>query len=310
MSPLLLAVLGLVVPLALGALAGGRSLFRDPEGAIDALNVYALRFGFPALIVRGLVVTDAGLPREPGFWLLVPLVFIGCVAVVRLLAQPVAGTLALILAFGNVAYLGLPLVEATLGDDALALASVAVPLHLVLGLSVGPALLVRWAGGEGAMRWRPILTQPLLWAPFVGLALRALPPAGRALVVALVAPVAKSAGAVALFLLGLYLWRNRHRARQVDGWDVVHVGFKQALMPALTVGVAWGFAQVGWLSAASAQVLVLLALMPAAITTFSLAHDLEVGATRVGRAIVTTSLASLLLVPAGVWLVRGWVASW
>lgn len=310
MSPLLLAVLGLVVPLALGALAGGARLFRDPEGAIDALNVYALRFGFPALIVRGLVVTEAGLPREPGFWLLVPLVFALSVAVVRALARPAAGTLALILGFGNVAYLGLPLVEATLGDEALALASVAVPLHLVIGLSVGPALLVRWAGGEGAMRWRPILTQPLLWAPFLGLALRALPPGGRAFVVALVAPVAKSAGAVALFLLGLYLWRNRHRARQIDRWDLAHVAFKQALMPALTLALAWAFVRAGWLSAGSAQVLVLLSMMPAAITTFSLAHDLQVGATRVGRAIVTTSLASLLLLPLGVWLVRSWVAGW
>ncbi|MEM1414352.1 MAG: AEC family transporter [Myxococcota bacterium] len=310
MSPLALAVLGLLVPVLLGAFAGATKRMRDPEGAIDALNVYALRFGFPALITRGLMTTEAGLPSDPGFWLLVPLVYAACLAVVWLTARKVAGTLALILGFGNVAYLGLPLVQAALGDDALALAAVAVPLHLVIGLSIGPALLVRFGGGEGAMRWRPILTQPLLWAPFVGALLRVLPEDAKVLLEALLAPVAKSAGPVALFLLGLYLHRHRDRARRIDGWDLVHVVMKLALMPALTLGLAWAFVRAGWLEASAAQVLVLLAMMPAAITTFSLAHDLDVGTTRVGRAIVTTSLLSAGVIPLGVWIARSWVAGW
>ncbi|MEQ9075920.1 MAG: AEC family transporter [Sandaracinaceae bacterium] len=312
-----LAALALGAPILLGASAGAVRLFPDPNAAVDHLNRYALYFAFPALVFRGLVDADFALPTEPGFWLLIPLVLAVSALTVRALFPEEAPTLALIVAFGNVAYLGLPVVERVLGEDALGLAAVAVAVHVTLALSVGPLLLLRWSGrGDGfAESAKALARQPLLWAPVAGLAVHALPGDARSLldtmlVDTVIEPLGRSAAPVALFLLGLYLFTQRARLRRIEGGDVVHLGVKLLFLPALSFGVAFGFHSVGWLTPAQAQVLCLLAAMPAAITTFAISQQLGVGAERTSRAIVATSVLSIVTIPVASWLALTWVAGW
>ncbi|MEC7522193.1 MAG: AEC family transporter [Myxococcota bacterium] len=307
-----LAALALGAPIALGGLAGAVRLFPDPDGAVDHLNRYALYFAFPALVFRGLVDAAFTLPGELGFWLLVPLVLAVSAALVRLLFPREAPTLALIVAFGNVAYLGLPVVEKVLGESAVGLAGVAVAIHVTLALSVGPLLLLRWSGrGDGlASSLGRVVRQPLLWAPLAGLLARNLPDDARALVDTVVAPLGRSAAPVALFLLGLYLFTHRARLRKVEGPDVTHLAVKLLLLPALTFAGAWAFHAAGMMTPAQAQVLGLLSAMPAAITTFAIAQQLDVGAARTSRAIVATTVLSIVTIPLTSWLALTWVAGW
>jgi malonate transporter and related proteins len=303
------AALALVAQVLLGVLAGGLRLFPEPEAAIDHLNRYALYIAFPALVCAGLLSSELALPTTPGFWLSVPLVLAVTALAARAALPRQAPTIALILAFGNVAYLGLPVVEQVLGREALPIASLSVAVHVLLALSIGPALLLRWGGSDRPLRavLGRVARQPLLWAPLVGLAARPLPAQALEAMDAVLTPLGRSAAPVALFLLGLYLYVNRARMRQVDGGDVAHVMFKVVLMPALTFGLVWALAQAGWLGSLEARVLAILSAMPAAITTFAIARDLDVGAERASRAVVSTTLASALTIPLTVWASLRWL---
>ena len=293
------AILGLVVPAILGVMAGIWRLFSHPKTVVENLNTYALYFAFPALVARGLARADFVFPAEPGFWLLVPLVFGSSVAMVRLFWPRHSGTLALCLAFGNVAYLGLPLVERVLPERVFPLASLVVAVHIVIGVSLGPLLLLRWSGRESSVSdsLRRLGKQPLLWAPVAGLSSHLLPPTWQGALLDLVTPLGASAAPVALFLLGFYIHSHRRELSRIDVYDALHVGAKLLLLPSLTVSVAWGASQQGWITGDQAKVFVLLSAMPAAITTFALSQELGVGQTRTSRVIVVSTLCSVLTLP-------------
>lgn len=295
---LALRIASLVLPLLLGAVAGRARLFADPDRAIQHLNLFALHFAFPALVFVGIADARFSLPDQVGFYATVPLALGAALVVVRALGREHAGTLALVVSFGNVAYLGLPLVARLLGDHAVGLASLAVAIHVALSMSVGPALLTRWSRGTAVEAgWRALLRQPLLLAPFVGLGARALPPEASSVLVELLRPLGAAAAPVAIFLLGLYLHRHR-RALVLDGVALGHVAAKTLLLPLLTFAWALLFHAVGVLAVLEAQVLVLLAGMPAAITTFAIAQRFGVGEARVSQAIVASTLASALTLAA------------
>ncbi|MDQ3038155.1 MAG: AEC family transporter, partial [Myxococcota bacterium] len=178
---LAISLASLFVPLVLGVIAGRARLWADPGRAIDALNGFALHLAFPALVIVGLSDPETSIMHRPAFLVIVPLSLALSLAVVRGTARGAwrdrAGTIALVVAFGNTAYLGLPYVEALLGREALSTAAVAVALHVACAMTLGPVLLARWSGGgEGAGRTAMVrvMKQPLLWSPLLGLALRAV----------------------------------------------------------------------------------------------------------------------------------------
>ncbi len=310
MSPTIdlgLRLLRLAIPAGLGAASGAGGLFREPDRAVGVLNTYALTIGFPALVVLGLLDADFDLPRQVGFWLLWPVVLLVTLGAIALVGGRERGTLALVTAFGNVAYLGLPVVAATLpGSDGPAALMVAI--HVCLAVSVGPLMLQRWSGGEGEGEGEGgalarVLRLPLFWAPLVGLAGRALPTLARAEVAAALRPLAASAAPVALFLLGLHLYLERERLRALDLPGLAHVALRLLLIPGLTLGLAMLAVRAGALDPAHARIHVVLAAMPAAITTFSIAHQAGTGTDRVAATIVGSTLLALLTLPLWTWLV-------
>lgn len=292
----------LVLPLLLGALAERRRLFAEPDRAIAHLNVYALYVAFPALVYVGIADARFALPTSLGFYVLVPLALAITLGFTRVFARSAAGTVALVVTFGNVAYLGLPLVQRVLGDAVVGVASLAVAIHVSLSMLLGPWLLLRWSGSEGAAPIAAVLRQPLTYAPFVGLTARALPDELVAGTVALLEPLGASAAPVAMFLLGLYLHRHRDALR-LDAVVLRHVVLKLCVLPAVTFGLAFGLRELGRLEAVEARVLVLLAAMPAAISTFAIAERFGVGERRVCQAVVATSWISTLTIPLAAWLV-------
>ncbi|MCB9663311.1 MAG: AEC family transporter [Alphaproteobacteria bacterium] len=304
---LALAVSGLLLPALLGVLVGMLRLVDDPEAAVDHLNVFALYVAFPALLFVGLARAEEPLPGGWAFWVAVPLALLLALVPLRPVGDRVggaAGTLALTVSFGNVAYLGLPVVEVVLGPQAMGTASLVVGLHVVLSLLVGPLLLLLWGGGDatGALgrSVRRVAVQPLLWAPLLGLASRLLPDGAREAAVALVAPLGRAAAPVALFLLGLYLHTHAARVRSVDRVVVAHVVAKLVWLPLVTACV---LAILG-LGRDEAAVILLLSSMPPAITTFALARAWRQGADRVAQAVVAGSGAAVVVVPLVAWWVR------
>ena len=303
-------VLALVAPLLVGALCGGLRLFPKPDLAVAQLNRFALYVAFPALVYGGLADARFALPSAWLFWALVPATLLLALALLRTFGRPHAGSLALVVAFGNVAYIGLPVVQQLLGDAATGVGALAVAIHVTLAMVFGPALLLRWSGGDGSAPPSAVLRQPLLWAPLAGLLARQLPGDARRLLGAVADPLGDAAAPVARFLLGLYLHTHRAVLRRIDRAALGHVAAKLLLLPALTfAGVAGGL-HAGLLPLREAQVLLLLAAMPTAITTFAIAERFGVGVNRVTQAIVASTLASALSLPATAWLALRVLPGW
>ncbi len=291
-----LRLLQLAVPALLGAGCGALRLFPDPRAAVVVLNRYALYIGFPALVARGLLLPSAVIPDQPAFWLLWPVAL-----TLMLLGVPRAtdSALGLGMTFGNVAYLGLPYVLAVMGEGMVGPAALAVAVHVTGAVTVGPALLARAAGAEGGVREiiRRVAVQPLFWAPAAGLAMRASSPDLRTMAADGLEPFAASAAVIALFLLGLHVFTERTRLASIGASVLGLVAARMLLAPALVLGLAWAAVSLGWLPAQLARVHVLLAAMPLAITTFSMAHDADVEADRVAGAVVVSSLLAALMLP-------------
>lgn len=306
------AVIGLILPVVLGLLCGVAGLFEDPDAAVNHLNRFALYVPFPALIVAALGKDSAPLPHSVAFWLLVPLTVGAALVPLKAVGDRLGGlggTMALVTVFGNVAYLGLPFLQAVRGDAVMSTAGLLVGMYIFLSMLFGPLLLRVWSGEGGRDAFvtsaRKVVRQPLAWSPIVGGLLRLLPDALRLGVVDAVMPVGRAAGPVALFLLGLYLHTHGRKLRQVDVALVAHLGVKMVWLPLVTGAGVWIGLRFG-LDVEAARCALLLASMPPAITTFAIARDADIGADRVAQSIVAGTLLSAVTLP----LTAAWVASW
>lgn len=294
------AVTALFSIIALGALCGALRLFPVPSAAIGVLNRYALYVAFPLLIAASLASDQLRMSHPIGFIGLHAAAACIYLPIVWLAARRVTGTTRRTLivstgaVFGNIAYLGIPFCTAVLGARATGIAAVSAAIHIVISMITGPTFLARAA--EGGQGWGRVLSrvvkQPLVWSPFVGLLLRYL--GGGADWFLLVArPVGASAGPVALFMLGLYLWENRTAVARWDADAALVCLVKLTLYPAITFALVAILGAPLGLSSMERQVLVLVAAMPVAITTFALAEEFRVGRRTLATAIVLSTMIGL-----------------
>ena len=310
-------MLARVVPLfaiiALGSLCAGLRVFPDIKAAIGVLNRFALYVGFPLLVVSGLIADDLVLPEGPGFYTVhvvsAAIMVIGMIALTR--ARPIrrdAGALTMGSIFGNIAYLGIPFCGAAYGAAAIGVASLSAALHIAIGMVVGPILLASM-GSSGKVDSRKIAkqvaSQPLVWSPVIGALLRMAPESVQDAVDTLAAPVGAAAGPVALFMLGLYLWLERRHLAKLDLSTTALTVAKLALYPL----VAWGMLEAAKtlgqsFTSMEERVVITVAAMPVAITTFSIAEEFNKGQRVVARGIVLSTVIALATLP----LLAGWLA--
>lgn len=300
------------------------------SAAIAGMNQYSLYLGFPALLLSGILASTGEVPRSLTFWLLMPCTALLFAALSRVLSphtRGAGGALALVLLFGNTAYLGIPLAVAALGEEIRTEASLLVGIQVMIAVSAGPWLLLRWSGkapasealAEASRTGKPLpepsltnsplrgfLRQPLFWAPVVGFLARLLPDLPRDLLNKAATPFAVSAAPVALFTLGLYLYQQRRLLRTGDFSVWTLVATRLVLAPLLVAGLARVAQLVGILDRPVAQIAVLLAAMPAAVTTFSLAQEADTEVTRVASVIVRSSAIATLTLPVVATLVLNW----
>lgn len=284
---------------------------KDIEKSIGALNVFALYIGFPALVFSGLVGSELVLPPEVGFWAAIPMSQLAIVFAAVLMAPKAApherGPLSLVGLFGNIAYLGLPVSIAVFGAEIAGIASLAVSIHVAIAVSLGPMLLARWSGGASP-GLNLVLRQPLFWAPIAGLITRLGSESVTSVALAATAPLGAAAAPVALFMLGLYLFHRRDALRTPRPRYVL---LCLVVSPAITTAVVVGLEAIGLLSSAElAGVAILLSGMPAAVATFSIAHDVGAGTDEVAAAVVQSTLWALLTLTPLASLVVRLVATW
>lgn len=285
------------------------------EAAIPSLNFYVMYFALPAMLLQFAASTPIVSLLDP-IIVLTHLIGATSMVVFTLILTRRGSTLwndasfgALVAAFPNSGFMGVPLLVALLGSAAAAPAIVALSLDMVVTTSLCIALSrvdMRAHGGAGHAARRAllgVLANPLPWAIMVGSGLSASQWALPQALDALLKLLAQSASPVALFTLGCVLARSYRQSRDdprdhpsTHRSDVgTLAALKLLVHPAWVWVVGQSLMAVGLpLAPFSAMVLVLMAALPSASNVPMLAERFGADAGRLARVVMFTTAAAFV----------------
>ena len=280
-----------------------------PQPAIPGLNAFVLYFALPCMLFRfGASTPIAQLldPAAAGVYLLCALVMVGGTVLATRgprMGWNDAAFGALVAAFPNTGFMGVPLLVALLGAAAAGPAILTIAIDMVITSSLCVALSrLDVAGTHGmavALRkaLRGMVGNPMPWAIALGALASALQFRLPGPLDQSVAMLADAASPVALFTIGAVLARSQmNEHEQVPARDYVPIALAKLLLhPLLVWAVGQGAIALGLpLSPFALTALVLLAALPSASNVALLAERFGAHNGRIARTIlVSTALAFL-----------------
>jgi malonate transporter and related proteins len=288
-----------------------------PESAIPGLNAFVLYFALPCMLFRfgmNTPVLDLLSPAMLLVWMVCALLMVGFTIAVTLSARinlKDSAFGALVAAFPNTGFMGVPLLVSLLGDAAAgpAICTILVDLFLTSSLCIAIAQAHDAAGHaarSAALRvLKGTLSNPLPWAIALGAAASALgfklggPPG------AVVDMLATAASPVALFTIGAVLWRaGQHAHRRTAKRDYLPVAaLKLCLHPLLVFGTAAVALKLGaTLSSFQIMTMTLVAALPSASNVSILAERYRADNGRIARIIMSSTVAAFLTFSLLAWL--------
>jgi predicted permease len=271
-----------------------------PENAVPALNAFVLYFALPCMLFRFAAGTPfrdiLNLPVFLAYMVAGLLTLAVSATVLRLAAGESlreATFAALAISWSNWGYMGIPLVPALLGQAALAPLIAAGMADLLVVISAALALASLGNHGRGSLRGAcagalmQSARNPLLWAVVAGSLFSALELSLPGPLDQLARLLGQAAGPVALFTIGVSLYRPSAPAW---GRDVLAItGAKLLLHPCLAGAVA---VLLFGLTRLEVQALILMAALPVGGTVFLFAERRGANAERIAAAILlSTALA-------------------
>lgn len=298
-----LLALKTVAPLFLVIFTG--TLFSRTKAAhgpwVDVLNKYALWIGFPALVIASLMHLD---PHGESYANLI-LINSAYIAACMFLAFPIArffkfskrlrSSLFLILSFGNVAYLGIPVLRSSFGDGILPVAAVLSAVYVFWLLTLG-VILIEATGEESIHPKKLILSlvkNPLLISVFAGVSIVLFQIKVPLFVDTTVSLFAESVTAIVLFSLGIFLGQNKIGAPRE--WIRVFA-FVVVTMLVLPLLLHFGIRTVG-LNDLQFKATILDSAMPLGLTPYALAVQYKLETKLVARIVVLGTLLSVIIIP-------------
>ncbi len=268
---------------------------------VNIFNKYALWIGFPALVIVSLMQLQSELKAY------LPLILLNSAYIVAsiLLAFPLAWifklplkirqALFLILPFGNVAYLGIPVLQNAFGEAIMPVAAIIAAVYIFWMLTF--ALILVEVNGKKTVNLRKmlfsLLKNPLLLSVFAGLAIVAfhIPVPGFA--EQTLRFFSQSVTAVVLFSLGIFL--GYEKAGSFNEWKQVALFTFTAmiLLPAMYLFVLQFFSvPVDFINAS-----VLEAAMPLGLTPYALSVQYDLESKLFARTVVFGTLLSVVILP-------------
>jgi predicted permease len=312
-------ILSVTIPFFALVLAGYLAAHRHllPESAIPGLNTFVLYFALPCMLFRfgaGTPVFDLLNPVVLGVWLLAAALIV-FFTIAFTLEPPVglkdAAFGALVAAFPNSGFMGVPLLVGVLGPAAAGPVICAILADMIVTSSVCLALAQAGdASGhgarDGALRaLRGALSNPMPWSIAAGALFSfadwTLPgPADT-----VVRMLADAASPVALFTIGAVLHRagqHAHTRTPVARYLPV-AAVKLALHPLLVLGLAAGAHALGLpLTPFQVMVMTLVAALPSASNVSMLAERYGADNGRVARIIMSSTVLAFASFPLLAWL--------
>ncbi|MES2480389.1 MAG: AEC family transporter [Pseudomonadota bacterium] len=294
-----------------------------PLGAIGGLNTFVLYFALPCMLFRFGAGTPVGRLFDPwvmAVWLPSALLLVG--VTIRLSLGPRIGWNdasfgALVAAFPNTGFMGVPLVVALLGAGAAGPTIAAMLIDMVITTSLCVALSrLDDAGRHGRAEavkkaLKGVAVNPLPWAILFGGASSALGLAPMQPVMATISLLADAASPVALFTIGAVLARSQAVAaagerRPMPAREFIPVALAKLFAhPLLVLGVGSGATALGMpLEPFTLTVLVLVAALPSASNVALLAERYGADTGRIARIILLTTAVSFFSFSGAVALLR------
>ncbi|MFY7864861.1 AEC family transporter [Roseateles sp.] len=290
-----------------GYLAAQRGLLA--EAAIPGLNGFVLFFALPCMLFRfgfNTPLTTLLNPLVLGIYLLGA---IGMVALTIALTRSSRVGLkdaafgALVAAFPNTGFMGVPLLVALLGEAAAGPVICTILIDLFFTSSLCIALARAHDAGPGNARaagWqamRGALSNPLPWSIAAGLSLAALGWSLPAPLASVIKMLGDAATPVALFTIGAVLWRagqHAHSRTPVVLYLPVAL-LKLIVHPALVFCIGWALQALGApLGSFELTVLTLAAALPSASNVSLLAERYGADNGRVARIILASTMLAFL----------------
>ena len=323
------AILTVTIPffalVLLGYLAAQRRWM--PESAIPGLNAYVLYYALPCMLFR----FGSSMPFARLIDPLLIALYTSCALL--MVTITIAVTLrrraggpgvdlkdasfgALVAAFPNAGFMGVPLLVALLGDSAAGPVIGAILVDLILTSTLCLALAQasgHRSGGEdkrsmlaaAVLSLRGALTNPLPWAITIGALFAALDRELPGPIAQIVRMLGESAAPVALFTIGAVLSRaGRHGHTKTSARNYLPVALlKLVVHPALIFGIGAGAATLGApVSRFGLMVLTLVAALPSASNVSVLAERYGADNGRVTRIIMASTVLAFASFSVLAWL--------
>ncbi len=291
-----------VAPLFLAIFAG--MVFSRTKSAsedwVDVLNKYALRIGLPALVIASLMRIEPG----SGYMRLIIVNSVYFV-VSMLLAFPIAHflklqiqakqALFLILSYGNVAYLGIPVLRNAYGEAAVPVAGIISSVYIFWLLTIGITLIE--LSGKNNFSFRQLIVHqfrnPLMLSVFSGLFIVFFNLKLPEVITDTIQLFAGSVTAVVLFSLGIFL--GLHRRGSLKDWSTA-LAWSVVIMLVLPFLFYLAVRNSG-MDAMQFKATILESAMPLGLTPYALAVQYKLETSLVARIVVLSTLLSMVIIP-------------
>ncbi len=271
------------------------------ENWIEVLNKYALYIGFPALVIFSLMKLDLTDKSYTAFifqnsvFILASMALVFPICRIFNLSVLEKRTLFLILPFGNVSYLGIPVLLNTYGTDILPEAAIISAVYVFWLLTL--AILLIEIYGENKVNLKKLglslVQNPLLLSVFTGLIIvifRIKVPDYASKTIEL---FSNSVTAVVLFSLGIFL--GRHKTGKLNEWQNVAV-----LTVVTMVVLPYIFYRIILLfpvDHTNLKATIIDAAMPLGVTPYVLAIQYKLDTVLLTRVVVLGTIISVVVIP-------------
>lgn len=299
-----------------GYLAVRRTLL--PQAAIPGLNSFVLYFALPCMLYRFGSSTPIAQLLDVGVftvYLVCALIMVGVTVAVTLshrIGWNDAAFGALVAAFPNTGFMGVPLLLALLGPRSSGPVIVTIVIDMIITSSLCIALSrVGSAGAQGGraavlLALRGMASNPMPWAIALGTLSSGFGVVLPKPLMQTVGLLADAASPVALFTIGAVLARSQmHSTAAAPLGEYVPVALKKLILHPLLV-LAVGHSAVGLglpLDRFALNVIVLVACLPSASNVALLSERFGANTGRIARIIlVSTALSFLTFSAAVAWL--------
>lgn len=267
------------------------------------LNDYALKIGFPILIFSALASTTFSFTKEANLIIYNSLLILITFLLAYLfgkafkLKKQMFRTIFICLGFGNVAYLGVPVLTQIKGEAVVASVSIIIAIYLFWMFTIGIGYL-DYSKGKKKRHFLKnlllnLLKNPLLIAVILGLIFAGLQVQIPAIIQKSLSMITASVTPTVLIVIGLFIGKSK--IGKLKKWVPILL-FSLATLFLLPAIFYYGIQAFGF-TPGEFSPSIIEAAMPLAITPFALADKFDLNKDFIAKSIVLSTILSVVTLP-------------